>query len=61
MNPPHGNLRLGDAEIALAMELRTEGVQWKLISYGLGVSDVALKKALKRAEQEGMRCRNTTT
>ena len=40
-------------EIALAMELRTEGLTWKSIGYGLGVSAVAIEESVRRAKRNG--------
>lgn len=50
---------LTNADIALAMELRTEGVPWKIISYGLGLDDdhkgQKLIEIVKYAERRGYR------
>ena len=46
--------RLGNAELALAMELRTQSISWKLIAYGLNVEETHLIKRVARAQQEGM-------
>lgn len=43
-----------NADIALAYELRGEGVSWKLIAYGLGCQDDAIRKAVQRAERRGI-------
>jgi hypothetical protein len=40
-------------EIALAMELRTEGCTWKSIGYGLGVSAAAIEESVRRAKRNG--------
>ena len=47
-------MKLGNAEIALAMELRTEGVTWKVIARGLSVGTQYLVNRVRRAEREGM-------
>jgi hypothetical protein len=47
--------RLTNADIALAMELRTVGVQYKRIAIGLGVCAKTLRANLKYAEQNGYR------
>lgn len=49
--PPH----MGNAELALAMELRTEGVAWKLIAWGLGVTCDTAIKSVALAKKTGMR------
>lgn len=41
-------------ELALAYELRAAGVAWKLIGYGLGCGEDALRKACRKAEREGI-------
>ena len=46
--------KIGNAEIALAMELITEGVRKNIIAYGLGVHPNTLLTELKKAELEGM-------
>jgi len=51
----HRKRSLGNAELALAMELRTEGITWKLISYGLGVDPETLINRVSQVEREGMR------
>ena len=45
---------LGNAEIALAMELRTEGVRWKLIAYAFGVTEATMADTVRRAKRNGM-------
>jgi len=55
MSKKRRNSRLGDAEIALAMELRSEGVSWKLIGYGLSVRPDTIHKAVRYAEKVGMK------
>jgi hypothetical protein len=53
---PAINIRLCDEEIALAMELRSEGCSWKIIAYGMGVNDPSsLCRRVKNAEREGMK------
>ena len=47
--------KLGPNEIALAMELRTEGVQWKVIANGLSVNVEWLQRKVRAAKQEGLR------
>ncbi len=46
--------RLGNPEIALAMEMQCEGLRIKWIARGLGVSYHHLEKELSRARQYGM-------
>jgi len=46
--------QLGNAEIALAMELRSERVTWKLIAWGLGVSEETLTSRITKAKRDGM-------
>lgn len=41
-------------DVALAYELRQEGVFWKLIGYGLGCGEHAIRKAVKRAISRGI-------
>jgi len=48
-------VKLGNRELALAMELRAEGCTWKVIAGGLGVSPLTLPDAVKKAKREGMR------
>ena len=48
------NSKLGNAEIAMTMELRTEGVPMKLIAYVLGVRADTLTSRILQAEREGM-------
>ena len=48
-------MKLGNRELALAMELRAEGCTWKIIARGLGVSPLTLPDAVKKAKREGMR------
>ena len=52
---PRSNRRIGNEEIALAMELRTEGVRWKIIAYGLGVAKSTIVSAVAKAKREGMK------
>ncbi len=46
---------LTNADIALAMELRTEGLQFNHIATGLGVCPKTLRANLRHAEQHGYR------
>jgi predicted transcriptional regulator len=46
---------LKNADIALALELRTAGVQYQHIAVGLGVCPKTLRANLKHAEQNGYR------
>jgi hypothetical protein len=46
--------QLTDTEVALAMELRTEGVSWKIIAYSLGTRADTLMKRVKKAQANGM-------
>jgi len=46
---------LTNADIALAMELRTAGVQYQHIAVGLGVCPKTLRANLRHAEQHGYR------
>ena len=48
-------MKLNNAEIALAMELRTEGGSWKTIAYGVGVSLQYLFHSVEKAKREGMK------
>ena len=48
-------MKLGNDEIALAMELRTEGICWKLIAWGLGCDTEHLINTVKKAKREGMK------
>lgn len=52
MNPPR---ILTGNDIALAMELRSEGCHWHHIATGLGVYPNALRRSVRYAEQYGMR------
>lgn len=52
MKPPR---ILTNADIALAMELRTEGVQYQHIATGLGVCAKTLRASLRYAEENGYR------
>ncbi len=47
-------MKLRNQEIALAMELHNEGVSWKIIAEGLGVSADYLQRRVARAKREGM-------
>jgi hypothetical protein len=47
--------KLGNAEIALAMELRVAGMHWERIAEGLGVESRAVRFAIQQAEQYGMK------
>lgn len=40
-------------DIALAMELRTWGAEWKQIGRGLGFNHESIRKAVQRAERGG--------
>jgi len=46
---------LKNADIALAMELHTAGVQYQHIAVGLGVCAKTLRASLRYAEQNGYR------
>ena len=48
-------VKLDREEIALAMELRSEGVYWHHIAEGLGVADPrTIRKYVRKAEQHGI-------
>ena len=47
-------MKLGPNEIALAMELRTEGVQWKVIANGLSVNVEWLQRKTRAAKKQGL-------
>lgn len=47
--------RLYAEEIALAMEMRADGVPWSLIGPALGVSEDHMQKSVRRARQHGFR------
>jgi hypothetical protein len=47
--------KLTDADIALAIELRTAGVQWIHIATGLGVTAKTLRRAVTEAQEYGYR------
>ena len=51
LGPPR---KLGNTEIALAMELRGEGVRTKWIAKGLDVDPHYLARTLSRARRYGM-------
>lgn len=46
--------RLGNAEIALAMELKSQGCRYSVIAWHLGVVPSTLWKSIWRARKEGM-------
>ena len=46
--------KMGNAEIALAMELMNDGMSRKLIAYGLGVHQSTMYHAVRKAKREGM-------
>lgn len=46
---------LSNADIALALELRTAGVQYQHIATGLGVCPKTLRASVRHAEQNGYR------
>tara|TARA_R110002049_G_scaffold281333_1_gene460845 strand:+ start:12264 stop:12482 length:219 start_codon:yes stop_codon:yes gene_type:complete len=46
-------MRLTGDDIALAMELRTEGVHWRHIATGLGCSRKTISRAVRAAERDG--------
>jgi len=49
------SVKLGNNEIALAIELRQEGCTWKVIAYGLSVNPNFLCCAVNKAKREGMK------
>ena len=49
---PH---KLLNREIALAIELRSEGCGWKVIAEGLGVNADYLCRVVNQAKNEGMK------
>jgi len=51
MRPP----KLTNHDLALAMELRTEGCEWKVIARGLGCDWDHLRQEVKRAKTRGFR------
>ncbi|MNO06143.1 hypothetical protein D3C81_2277960 [compost metagenome] len=48
----HG--RLGNAELALAYELRTEGIDWQHIASGLGIDPDYLRQRVRQIEINGL-------
>lgn len=46
--------KLTRADVALALELRTEGLHWYHIATGLGVHTKTLRSAVEYAEAHGM-------
>ena len=46
--------KLGNAEIALAMELRVAGIRLNQIARGLSVTPDWLAERIKKAKREGM-------
>lgn len=46
--------KLGNAELAVAMELRAAGMHWEAIAEGLGVERCHIAKAVACAEDLGM-------
>ena len=48
-------MKLGNNEIALAMELRTEGLPWCRIAYGLSCDEYYLINVVRRAQELGMK------
>ena len=46
---------LSNADIALAMELRSEGIHWHHIATGLGCDRKTVSKYVRHAEQAGYR------
>lgn len=48
-------LKLTNEEIALAMELRQEGITWKIIGIGLGKTAEAVRTAINYAKRHGLR------
>ena len=55
MRTRNGPQMLFNQEIALAMELRSEGCCWKYIAIGLGVYHHHLRRVVNQAEREGMK------
>ena len=49
------NWKLSNADIALAMELRGEGMYWYNIAKAFGVDRTALARAVRKAEIHGMK------
>ena len=46
---------LGGEEVALAMELRSEGIEWRHIAEGLGCCINTVRKYVKTAPERGYR------
>ena len=50
----HGNRKIGRQDLALAYELRAEGVYWKIIAWGLGIDRSYLHQLIRKCEREGL-------
>lgn len=47
-------MKLHREDISLALELREQNCQWKVIAEGLGVNHAHLAKQVERAKREGV-------
>ena len=49
-----GKRKIGNEEIASAMEQRNDGIPWKYIAIGFGCCHKYLQRRVSRAKREGM-------